>query len=188
MIIGIVGTIGSGKGTVVKHLVARGFAHYSMSGLLKEILVERQIPATRKNLSELANELAKEYEGGILQYAHEKAVADGVEQYILESIHREQEAEYVHRIGGVLIGVDADIHVRYERVIARQEGEKDNVSFEQFLEDARREDEGGTGSGPHIRAVLKKADHLVTNNGTLEDLHTQIDVVLEKLIVSGRTV
>ena len=182
MIIGIAGTIGSGKGTIVEYLhQKKHFGHYSSSGRLKEILEERGESATRLNLSTLADELMKEKEGGILQLSHERAQANGDADYILESIHRESEAVYVRSIGGIILGLDADLETRFERTQKRQEGEKDNVTFEEFKESAAREDEGVTGTGPNICAVLKNADYMITNNGTLEELYVQVDEVLEKI-------
>jgi dephospho-CoA kinase len=181
MIIGITGTLGAGKGTVVEYLKGKGFGHYSSSGILKEILAERGLPATRENMSNLANELMKQHEGGVLHISHEKAEATGLKNYVLESIHRVSEADYIRSIGGIVLGVDADIEKRYERATKRKEGEKDNVTFEQFVSDTKREEEGATGTGPNIRAVLKTADAVVMNNGTLEELHAQIEEALRKL-------
>ncbi len=183
MIIGIAGTLGAGKGTVVEHLKTKGFVHYSSSGILKEILRESGQVESRKNLSHLADELMKKHEGGIFHFSHERAQRSGTSNYILEAIHRVSEAEYVRSIGGVVIGVDADIKVRYARVVQRKEGEKDNVTYEQFLKDAAREDEGETGTGPNIRAVLKMADFIIMNDGSLEELYAHIEEVLQKIRV-----
>lgn len=180
MIIGITGTLGAGKGTVVEYLKTKGFTHYSSSGILKEILVERGLPATRKNMSELADELMKTHEGGVLELSHERAQKEGKENYILEAIHRPNEAAYIRSIGGSILGVDADINTRYSRAIQRKEGEKDNVTFDQFLNDSKREDEGATQTGPNIRKVLDMADVVVMNNTTQEELFAQVEEALKK--------
>jgi dephospho-CoA kinase len=179
MIIGIAGTIGAGKGTVVAYLKQKGFAHYSASGTLKEILIERGLPQTRDYMSPLSNELSAQYPGGVLHLIHEQAKKDGAEHYVLESIHRPSEAEYVRRIGGVIWGVDADLDKRYERTIKRKEGEKDEVTYEQFVAHAKREDEGA-GVGNNIREVLKEADEVFQNNGTQDELYNQIELALSK--------
>ncbi len=179
MIIGITGTIGAGKGTVVEYLKSKGFVHYSASGTLKEILKERGLPQTRTHMSPLANELSLQYKGGVLQLIHERAQRDGVNDYVLEAIHRVNEADYVRSIGGLIWGVDADLVTRYERTAKRGEGEKDNVTHEQFLADAKREDDGQGNTGPNIRAVLKTADTVLTNDGTPEELYQQVEVALK---------
>lgn len=181
MIIGIAGTLAAGKGTVVDYLKSKGYGHYSASGMLKQILVERGQPLTRTYLSPLADELAAEYKGGVLQLSYERAQKDGLTNFILEAIHRPKEAAYVRSIGGVILGVDADLQTRYDRTLSRGDGEKDNVTFEQFVEHSKREDEGASGTGPNIRAVLNSADAVILNNGSLEELHQQVDAALEKL-------
>ena len=180
MIIGITGTIGAGKGTVVSFLKSKGFAHYSSSGILKDLLAERGLPQTRTHMSPLADELMSNYPGGVLHFSHERAQKDGAQNYILEAIHSQSEADYVRSIGGVIWGVDADLEKRYERTIKRGEGEKDQVTYEQFLEHAKREDEGQSERGNNIRAVLDLADVVLTNNGTPEELFAQVEKALKK--------
>ena len=181
MIIGVTGTIGAGKGTVVQYLKSKGFAHYSSSGVLKEILQERGLPKTRTYMSPLADELLTKHEGGVLHFSRERAERDGAKDYVLEAIHRESEAAFVRSIGGVIWGVDADIEKRFERSVKRGEGEKDNVTHEQFLADAKREDDGQGESGPNIRAVLKTANVVLTNNGTQDELFAQVEEALKKI-------
>jgi dephospho-CoA kinase len=182
MIIGITGTLGAGKGTVVEILKKRGFAHYSSSDILMQILNERSLELTRKNMSELANELMEKYEGGVLSLSHELAKKNNDRNYILEAIHRIYEANYIKNIGGLVLGVDADVKIRYERITRRQEGEKDNVTFEQFLADTEREEDGEDGGMPNIKKVFREANFLVTNNGTLEELQAQVDSILQQII------
>ncbi len=139
MIIGITGSLGGGKGTVVEYLKEKGFSHYSVSGELKRMLDERGKSAERINLSAMAEEMSQKYQGGILEAIYEKIKSNGDTDVILESIHRESEAGYLRSEGAVILGVDADTKVRYERAIKRQEGDKDNVTYEQFLADIARE-------------------------------------------------
>lgn len=181
MIIGITGSLGAGKGTVVEYLKQRGFTHYSVSGELKRMLDEKGLPAERKNLSAMADELAEKYDGGILEVIYKNIKQSGELNVILESIHRESEAVYLKSVGAVILGVDANTKVRYERAVKRQEGEKDNVTYEQFLQDIEREEEGKGDGTPNIRAVLKGADAILHNDGSLEELYQQIEVIVNKI-------
>jgi hypothetical protein len=88
MIIGIAGTLASGKGAVVEYLKSKGFAHYSSSGTLKRILTERSLPLTRTYMSPLADELSAAQEGGVLGMNLEQAEKDGMTNVVLEAIHR----------------------------------------------------------------------------------------------------
>lgn len=179
MILGIAGTLGSGKGTVVKYLKEKGFVHYSVSGRLAEMVKEDGLPAVREHLSAQADKLAASYEGGILEVMHLQAKADGVSDYILESIHRESEAAYIRSIGGTILTVDADPKVRYERTHRRQESEKDNVTYEQFLEAIDREEKGEGNGLPNINAVIRGSEHTIMNDGTVEELHQKIEEWLQ---------
>jgi dephospho-CoA kinase len=184
MIIGITGTIGSGKGTAVAYLKSKGFSHYSSSAALKEILAERGLPATRDHFSPLAQEIRAADEAGVPKLAHKRMLEEVPDHAIFEALHSVGEAEFVRSIGGVIIGVDADPHVRYERSVGRGE-EKDQVTFEEFLKHSRREDEGAEGSGHNIREVINMADAVVQNDGSLEDLHRQLDAILARFDHSG---
>jgi dephospho-CoA kinase len=117
-----------------------------------------------------------------LYVSYERARQNGSANIVLEAIHRISEAEYVHSLGGIVIGIDADLHTRFNRISKRQEGEKDNVTFEQFVCDTKREDEGETGSGPNIRAVLQMADSVIQNEGSLPELYGKIDSLLETVV------
>ena len=60
--IGITGTNGAGKGTVVEYLVKeKGFSHYSVSGYLTQILKRRKKEINRDNMRELANEIRAKF-------------------------------------------------------------------------------------------------------------------------------
>ncbi len=178
MIIGITGTLGSGKGTVVEYLQSKGYTHYSSSSTLKRILTERGLAHDREHMSALAEELAKAYDGGVLGMNIAQAEKDGAKNVVLEAIHRTSEADFVRSKGGKIWGVDADLEIRYQRTILRKEGEKDAVTFERFKESVAREEEGKRDLSSNIRAVLDSADVVLMNNGTKLDLDKEIEAAL----------
>jgi len=175
MIIGIAGTLGAGKGTVVKYLKTKGFAHYSSSDTLRSILAEQGLPIDREHMSNLANQLSNQQTGGVLQNSYKLSQEAGHNDCVLEALHRVSEGEYINSIDGVILGVDASIETRYERISQRGDDAKDSVTFEQFVIDSQREDEGKTGSGPNIKAVIGMADHTIMNDGTIEELHKKVE-------------
>ncbi len=184
MIIGITGTIGAGKGTVVEYLKAKGFKDYSSSGLLGELVEKEGNPKIREFLSKMATRLQEEYPGGVVEKNYRERYVPRAEDFaIFESIHRKSEADFIKSVGGKIIGVDADLETRYKRVIVRKEGEKDNTTFEDFKKQSLIEDEGGgdVNRDNNIKQVLESADVIITNNGSLEELHRQVDEALIKL-------
>lgn len=178
MIIGLVGTLASGKGTVVEYLKTKGYAHYSSSGVLKEILDAKGLPHTRENLANAAEELLSRYKGGVLELNLERAQQAGATNVVLEAIHRMSEADFIRSRGGKIWAIDADVEVRYHRVTARKEKGKDDVSFEQFKSDMEREENGNGGTTNNIREVIKTADVVIMNNGTKQDLDKEIEAAL----------
>lgn len=183
MILGIGGVLGGGKGTVVEYLKEKyGFIHYSSSDLLIQILEERGEVVDRNGMNRVANELRAENPSGVPAKNYERYEAEGGEKdVIFEALHSVPEADFIKSIGGVVIGVTADADIRYDRILARG-SVKDNVSKEEFIAQQQRE-EMGTGdiNKSNIFAVVEQADFKIENNGTLEELHAQIDKVIATL-------
>lgn len=178
MIIGLAGTFASGKGTVVEYLKTKGYAHYSSSGTLKEILDEQGLPHTRENLALAAEGLLSTYPGGVLEMNLARAEKAGEKNVVLEAIHRMSEADFIRSRGGKIWGVDADVEVRYQRATSRGEGAKDAVTLEQFKSDMAREEEGKGKVTSNIREVIKSADVVLMNSGTKQDLDKEIEAAL----------
>jgi len=77
----------------------------------------------------------------------------------------------------VLIEIFADERVRYERLIGRgQNADDTHKTFEEFIEDHKKEAE------LEIPKVARVAQERIDNNGTLEQLHAQIDALVKKYI------
>jgi len=58
IIIGITGTLGAGKGTIVDYLVKnKGYHHYSVRAYLTEEIKRRNLPVNRDSMTSVANEL-----------------------------------------------------------------------------------------------------------------------------------
>jgi len=58
LVMGITGTNGAGKGTVVDYLIKKkGFKHFSASGLITEELIKKNRPVNRDNMILMGNEL-----------------------------------------------------------------------------------------------------------------------------------
>ena len=74
------------------------------------------------------------------------------------------------------MGIDADPHVRYERMTARERDTEAQWTLEEFLKQDEYENRGLSDSGPSrgIRSIIDSADVLVTNSDTLEDLKLEL--------------
>lgn len=182
MIIGITGTNGAGKGVVVDYLVEKGFTHYSSSGFLGEELDRRGVEKTRSNLRAVGNEFRAKYGSGYLSEGFLKMAAEkGIAHLVIESVRSTGEAEKIKAAGGVMLVVDADRKLRYDRIFARHTG-KDLVDFDTFVTQEEREWYGTEGNHDmNIKRVMDMGDYTIWNNGTFEELKGQIDEVLKKM-------
>lgn len=174
-IIGITGTFGAGKGTVAKYLSEKkGFVHFSARSYLMLVLTERGEKINLDTLHDLANELREKHgPSHIAEKLIEMAQREG-KNAVIESLRTVAEAEKLFHAGGVLLAVDADQRVRYDRITERR-SETDFVTFEEFQAQEHRQMQSTDPNKQNIAAVMDIADIRIENNGTLEKLFSQIE-------------
>lgn len=177
MIIGITGTLGSGKGTVVEYLKNKGYKHYSVSGFISEEIVRRGLPVNRDTMTSVGTDLRKinspDY---IMQELLKRAQVVGG-NVVIESLRAPAEVAYLKTHGARVWAVDADVKLRYERISARK-SEKDAVSFEKFVVDEERESVGTNPYEMNLPKCISMADTTILNNGTVADLDKEIEAAL----------
>ena len=184
MIVGITGTIGAGKGTVVEYLVKeKGFVHFSARALLIEEIERRGLPVNRDTTTLVANDLRAARGPGYLAEElcrrAEKIQADG-KNAVVESLRSVGEIQFIKtRPHSSFFAVDAKLETRYKRVQARQT-ELDQVTFEQFSAQETREMHSDDPFKQNLSACIALADVCFKNDGTKAELHAQIDLALKK--------
>jgi dephospho-CoA kinase len=179
LIIGITGTLGAGKGTLVEYLVEKkGFIHFSVRGFLLEEIRRRGMPENRDSMFTLANELRMEHGPSyVTDQLYFKALETG-RNCIIESIRTTGEIVSLREKGNfLLLAVDADPKVRYERIRLRQ-SETDRISFETFLENEKRESVSMDPGVQNLQACIDLSDIKLLNNGSRDDLFVQFERVL----------
>lgn len=181
MILGITGTNGAGKGTVVDYLVKeKGFKHFSASGLIIEEITKRKMPVNRDMMIAVANDLRTKFGAGFIVEELLRRVEKCQKEVIIESIRTLGEVEKLKNIGGILLAVDAEQRLRYERILFRG-GNKDKVSFEEFVRQEKGEMESGDPSKQNLLTCKKAADYLIENNGMINELNQKLDELLVKI-------
>ncbi len=178
MIIGITGTLGAGKGAAVSYLVReKGFTHYSARDFLAEEMEKEGIAINRDTMVAYANTLREKYGPGyIFEELYRRAEKTHTPS-VIESIRTVGEAEALKNAGGILLAIDADQEKRYTRIHGRGSA-LDNVSFEEFQEQEKREMHSDNPHKQNIAKVMEMADVIVQNNGTLTNLYQTLEKVI----------
>jgi dephospho-CoA kinase len=181
MIIGITGTDGAGKGAVVQYLVEKhGFAHYSSRALLTAELEARGLTASRENLRTVGNELRKTHGNDVIVTRALSQVREAnTPKAIIESIRALEEAKTLRARGGILLAIDADQTLRYQRISGRKSS-SDQVTFAEFQAQEALEMNDPDPNGMQKGMVMEMADHTILNNEALPDLYEQLEQFLQR--------
>lgn len=177
LVIATVAEKGGGKGLFVK-LVRKLLLPYRVEAVrfsdpLREILAVLDLEESRENLSTLATALRSSFQTeSVLTRAMRKKLRDldAADVIILDGLRRRLEMPLVKELNGIIVYINADQKIRFERRRQRPENaDEQNMSWEQFLNQEYLPTE------TEIRDIGKTmADVTIENNGTVEEFETKI--------------
>jgi len=181
MIIGVTGKNGAGKTAVCEYLKTRGFVYRSLSDEIREEIRRQKREIDRETLIEVGNRLRNDFGPAILA----ERILEGLENdqnYVIDSIRNPSEVEALRKHGNfTFLGLEADPEIRFRR--SRERGrEKAAQTLERFLEEESHELDSDDPVRQQLNATLLLSDLVVSNNGTLEDLHRRLDEILPPLM------
>ncbi len=174
-IVGITGTLGAGKGTIVEYLVnKKGFRHFSVREYLIREIKNRGMNVNCDSMTVVANDLrARNNPAFIIEELYREAAKTG-KNSIIESIRTPGEIEFLRKQGNfVLLAVDADARLRYERISLRA-SETDKIDFQTFLKNEKREMTSLDINKQNLSRCIDMADIVLKNKGSIEELINQL--------------
>lgn len=174
-IIGLAGTNGSGKDVLGLMLAERrGYLNATATNMLLVGLKERGWPIDREHKAKLSAEWRRERGMGVIvdmavdMFEAEPGQYKGI---VVGSLRHPGEVERVHELGGVVVWIDADPKIRYDRIQSNLQ-ERVNThhehqkTFEEFLSEQEREMHPiGDAATLNMSAVKEGADIFLENNG-----------------------
>jgi len=179
IIIGITGTLGAGKGTIVEFLKTKGFKHYSVRNFLIKIIERRGMKVNRDSMVKVANELRTKYSSSyIAEQLYLKAIKNK-KDCVIESLRTTGEITALKSKGNFfLFAVDADAKVRYER-IKKRKSSTDKLNFEEFLANEKREMNNRDPNKQNLAKCIRMANFVFENEGSIKDLNVKVEVVID---------
>lgn len=189
-IICISGLCGSGKSEVGEYFVKAGYAYIRFGQVTLDEIKKRNLEPTEANERPIREALRKQYGPAAFAILNmpkidallsedKNVLADGLYSW---SEYKELKNKYGDDL--IVIAVYASPKTRYERLENRKSRyEVDpNLKFRSFSkEEAKARDyaeiENIEKAGP-----IAMADFTIVNEGSLDELHTQINKILEKII------
>lgn len=183
IIIGITGTLGAGKGTIVDYLVnEKGFTHYSVRSFLIEEIKRRKMEINRDSMTNVANELrAANSPSWVIDQLYNQALAKG-DNCIIESIRTEGEITSLRKKKNFyLLAIDAETRIRFDRIKLRK-SETDHITYETFLQNEEREFESDDPNKQNLKRCIELADFVLNNSGDIAKLYKQVDQIMLNIL------
>ncbi|MBE0573617.1 AAA family ATPase [Candidatus Dojkabacteria bacterium] len=176
-----VGKNGAGKDTVVDHVIENyQMERISISDMVRSKATELSLPHTRENLNSISKDLIARCGNDYFARLAIVAIEESKSSHIaVPDIRSPQDVKTFRNAFGkrfVLIAVLVqDIHVRFERLVARGTA-RDPKSWNEFLVNEQREEEIF-----QIDTTVSLADYAISNNQNLSKLKDDVNLIASKL-------
>ena len=187
LVVGISGTIGSGKKTVREILMKKYKCYYvTLSNVIRGELERKKPNFNRAVLQDMGNEMRRSYGTHILALLAIEYLPRDKDMIIIDGIRNPGEINYLREKFGknfVLIGIDAPQEIRFERVKKRGQY-NDPKNFEEFVVlDERDQGKNEPEWGQQVRKCLEQADFFIINDGSIEQLEQKVNEIMSKIMV-----
>jgi dephospho-CoA kinase len=137
----------------------------------------------RRQMQDIGNRLRREGGAGVLgRMVCERVSAAEEKRWVIDGIRNPAEVRELKKMGGFfLLGIESDIKNILAR-LKRRGRATDMAAEEELLAGLEREwGNGEPEGGQQVGPTMAMADLTLANNGTLDDLKTRLDEVLDKI-------
>ncbi len=177
LLVCLVGMPGSGKSIVAEVARDLGFDVVVMGDAVRDEARRRGLEPTGENMRALMRRLREERGPAVVAELCFPRIDRAGQLVLVDGIRSLAEVEAFRRRYGraVLVAVHSSPRTRFERLRARGRPD-DPASWEEFWERDRVELEVGIGS------AIAMADHMLVNEGTVEELKRAAEALLRGLV------
>lgn len=179
LILGLVGSAGSGKGTVARYLKENYAAStHTFSASMRDVLRRILVQETRDNLITVSEVLRQAFGEDVFAHVIVKEVSESpADIVVVEGIRRHQDYETLSRIPHfVLVAIEVTPEVRFARMKARgQNTDEADMKWEDFQRISARTTEVS------LLEVMRNAKEHLHNDGTPAELFAHVEALLKRL-------
>lgn len=180
IIIGLVGKIAAGKGTVAKYLEENyGANTYRFSTMLRDVMDRLYQDKNRENLQTVSTLLRQYFGEDVLaKVIARDVISDKNKLIVVDGIRRLADIKYLRENPNFfLVRIETTPENRFDRIKKRAENSDDtNKTFKEFLIDENRE------ADEEVPLVMEQAQFAIDNNSSFDNLYKQVSDTIEKII------
>ncbi len=186
IVIGITGTLGAGKGTIVEILKKEyNFAHYSVRAYLIKEIERMGLEVNRDSMTMVANDIRAKYSPSYIVDELYKEAVKNASNCIIESIRTPGEVYSLKaKSDFYLFAVDAKPQIRFDRIQLRKSS-TDNIDYDTFIANEMREMNTSDPNKQNLSKCIQLADFKFNNDGDINSLSKMVKEVITKINYNG---
>jgi len=147
---------------------------------LRDEAIKQGLDNSRDTLIRLGTDLREKFGNGILAKRINEKIKPNKENFVVDSIRNPGEIEELRKNADfILIGVNTDAKIRFERLIKRGRA-GDSRTFEEFMVHEKMEN-NNEGAGQQLDKCLEMADKIIDSNGTIEEANIDLDSYMDSI-------
>ncbi len=171
----LTGMPGSGKDEFVKVAREMGFSDVHMGDTVKEYAKGAGIPISDRDIGQFATEERKNYGMDIWARRTSERIIDP-DRTVVDGLRNIEELDFFknHYQNVIVVAIYANRNERLNRILKRNRSDDVKNGYELEQRDSRELSWG-------IGKTISLADHMIVNDGTLEEFHNSVREFLTRI-------